>query len=94
VNILDHAKFLDKQADLRRGYGEQASIVLAAALLKQLNCVSVDNYFELYEKKMKMLHMDGNYEHFRLGDPCRYLARPLGQEDVFDKRTAHACFKE
>lgn len=27
---------------------------------------------------------------FRLGDPCRYPARPLVQEDVFDKRTAHA----
>ena len=79
VNVLDHAKFLDKQADLRRSFGEQASIVLAAALLKQLNCVSVDNYFKLYEKKMKMLDMDGKYEHFRLGEPASDRRKRLNE---------------
>lgn len=79
VNILDHGNFLDKQADLRRSYGEQASIVMAAALLKQLNCFSVDKYFELYEKKMKMLDMDGKDEHFRLGEPASDRRKRLNE---------------
>ena len=69
VNILDNKKFLDNQAELCRSYGDQPSLVMAAALLKQLSCVRVDNYFELFETKLKMLGMEGKYEHFRLGLP-------------------------
>lgn len=52
---------------------------MAAALLKQLNCISVGNYFELYEKKMKMLDMDGKYEHFRLGESASDRRKRLNE---------------
>ena len=94
VNILDKADFLDQQADLRRKYGEHPSIAMAAALLKQLNCDSVDNYFELYQQKMKMLDMGGQFEQFRLGNPAserrkrlrEFIDRALGAKEGIEIR--------
>ncbi len=94
VNIFDNADYLDRQTDLRSSYGEKPSIAMAAGLLKQLNCNSRDNYFELYQQKMEMVDMAAQYEHFRLGEPTsdrrkrlnEFLDRALEKTDQIELR--------
>ena len=67
VSTFQNAEFFDRDDELRAKYGDTPAIAIAAKLLMYLDCRSVEKYFELYRKKMEMLGMTGEDEHFGLG---------------------------
>ncbi len=93
VSTFDNAEFLDRDNELRTKYGKNPAITIAAELLKQLDCHSVENYFERYRKKMKMLGMVGMDEFFKLGvdDSDRrkhlsaFIRHAIGENEEIDR---------
>jgi hypothetical protein len=79
VNIFDNAEFLNGDNDLRREYGKTPSIAMAADLLKQLDCDSVDDCFERYRKKIEKLGQLGEGDPFKLGDKNSDRRKQLSQ---------------
>jgi len=67
VSTFQNAEYLDRDNELRAKYGWTPAVAIAAELLQQLDCQSVEKYFELYREKIEMLGMTGEEEHFGLG---------------------------
>ena len=67
VSTFQNAEFLNRDDELRAKYGDTPAIAIAAQLLAYLDCESTEKYFGLYRKKIEMLGMTGQEEHFGLG---------------------------
>ncbi|MEL7500643.1 MAG: hypothetical protein AAFN77_23825 [Planctomycetota bacterium] len=67
VSTFQNSEFLNRDHELRAKYGDTPATAIAAKLLMQLDCGSVEKYFELYRKKIEMFGMTGEEEYFGLG---------------------------